>query len=203
MARNVEKMLKEKSFFKDEIEKRFSKEDSEKIWKQAHERLAAIYQAYPDLPKGVAAHTDPMIFPAAAIYLAVKEVSPDTAFDLMELVMKERAQKAGSALAKMAKIPGFKRFFLSMWDPVSHKKFGEAAGFKNVFYPSKKGSFKMDITSCPYNNYLTELGCQELTILFCKNDVYAYGSIPGLTFTRQGTIGGGAAVCDFNMALEK
>ena len=101
----------------------------------------------------------------------------------------------------MSKIPGFKRFFLSMWGPVSRKMFGEESGFKNVFYPCAKGEFRMDITQCPYHKYLTELGCPEINTLFCDNDIYSYGNIPGLRFTRTKTIGAGDDVCDFKMEL--
>jgi hypothetical protein len=59
----------------------------------------------------------------------------------------------------------------------------------------------MDIIECPYNKYLTEQGCPELNILFCENDVHAYGHLPGLKFTRTGTIGAGSDRCDFKMEL--
>ena len=104
-------------------------------------------------------------------------------------------------IAKCCKIPGFKKFFLGMWDSMSHKMFGETAGFKNVFYPSEKNCFRMDITQCPYHTYLTEAGCPELNVLFCENDIYAYGNLPGLKFTRTKTIGAGDELCDFKMEL--
>ena len=40
-------------------------------------------------------------------------------------------------LADSHRLPGFKKFFLGMWDSMSHKMFGEASGFKNVFYPKE------------------------------------------------------------------
>ena len=90
-----------------------------------------------------------------------------------------------------------------IWELRSHKKFGEASGFKNVFYPREKGCFRMDITQCPYNKYLTEPGCPELNVLFCENDVYTYGNLPGLKFSRTKTIGAGGDLCDFKMEIEK
>ena len=84
---------------------------------------------------------------------------------------------------------------------MSHKMFGETSGFKNVFYPKEKGCFRMDITQCPYNKYLTEQGCPELNVLFCENDVYTYGNLPGLKFTRTKTIGAGDDLCDFKMEI--
>ncbi|MCR5651032.1 MAG: L-2-amino-thiazoline-4-carboxylic acid hydrolase [Lachnospiraceae bacterium] len=203
MNRNVEKTLKGKKFIKQEIEKCLDPETAQEVWDNAHTRLGQFYGLYKDVPKKVAMHTDGFIFPAAAIYLALKEYAPDKAYEIMKTTMKKKSERSGRSLAKMAKIPGFTRFFLSLWPPVSRKMFGEAAGFKNVFYPAEKGCFRMDITQCPYHRYLTELGCPELNILFCDNDVYSYGNIPGLKFTRTKTIGAGNELCDFRMELVK
>ena len=80
---------------------------------------------------------------------------------------------------------------------MTKKQFGEDGGFKNRFYPPKKGEFRMDILACPYCRYFTELGCFELTKIFCDNDDRGYGNLPGLKFDRKGTLGKGAECCDF------
>ena len=201
--RNVRKVMRGKQAFKEEIDRRLSAEDSEKVWKQAHKRLAKMYRDYSNLPKGVSNHTDSFIFPAAAIYLSIRKVAPEEAFDIMKVVMKARTEKMGQTIAKMTGIPGFKSFVLKMWGVMSHKMFGPTAGFQNVFYPKTKGEFRMDITACPYHKYLTELGCPEINILFCDNDVYTYGNLPGLKFIRTKTIGAGNELCDFKMVIEK
>lgn len=198
---SVDKIMKGKQSFKKEMDKELSREDSDKAWKDAHSRLAKMFAAYPNLSKGVRAHTDSFIFPAAAIYLAIKEVAPDKAFEIMRVVMKERTEKIGRVLGKMMKLHGFKHFFLKMWDIMSHKNFGPTAGFSNIFYPKEKNRFKMDITACPYHKYLTELGCPEINILFCDNDVYTYGNLPGMKFIRTKTIGAGDELCDFCMEM--
>ena len=197
------KTMKSKEVFKDEIRKRLSAADADKIWADAHERLDKMYEEHKDLSKGESKHADLFIFPAAAIYLAMKEVDPDMAYDVMKKTMAERSGEMGRKIAKFCRIPGFKRFFLGMWGPVSRNMFGEAMGFKNVFYPKEKGCFRMDITQCPYNKYLTEQGCPEINPLFCENDVHAYGHLPGLKFTRTQTIGTGGECCDFKMELIK
>ncbi len=197
------KTMRGKKIFKDEIIKRLSSTEGKRIWVDAHKRLYRMYADHQDLPKGVATHTDGFIFPAAAIYLAMKEADPDMAYDVMKKIMAEKSTKTGQKIAKCCKIPGFRKSFLKMWDSLSHKMFGETAGFKNVFYPKEKGCFRMDIIECPYNKYLTEQGCPELNILFCENDVHMYGNLPGLKFTRTKTIGAGDEMCDFKMELVK
>ena len=171
------------------------------MWLLAKKKLEDMLNKYDGLPEGVQAHTHGFIFPAAAIYLSLKDKAPEQAFDIMQYTMKEKSSKFGKSLARMTYIPGFKKFFLGMWDSLSHKMFGETACFQNIFYECPKGEFRMDITQCPYNKYLTEVGCPELTKLFCENDVYSYGNLPGLKFTRTKTIGTGGDCCDFRMEL--
>ena len=195
------KVMKSKKLFKTEIAKRFAPSETEKIWADAENRLFELYASHTDLPKGVSAHTDSFIFPAAAIYLAMKEADSEIAYDIMKTKMAEKSDKMGQMIAKCCRFPGFKKFFLNMWDSMSHKMFGESAGFKNVFYPKEKDCFRMDITQCPYHTYLTEAGCPELNVLFCENDIHSYGNLPGLKFTRTKTIGTGDELCDFKMEL--
>lgn len=201
LNKKARKVMKSKKLFKTEIAKRFAPSETEKIWADAENRLFELYASHTDLPKGVSAHTNSFIFPAAAIYLAMKEADSEIAYDIMKTKMAEKSDKMGQMIAKCCRFPGFKKFFLSMWDSMSHKMFGETAGFKNVFYPKEKSCFRMDITQCPYHTYLTEAGCPELNILFCENDVHSYGNLPGLKFTRTKTIGAGDGLCDFKMEL--
>jgi hypothetical protein len=197
------KVIKSKQTFKNEMLERFAPSDVEKIWTDAEQRLYEMYVAHANLTEGIRAHTDNFIFPAAAIYLSMKEIDADIAYEIMKKVMAEKSDKTGRMLSRCCHIPGFKKFFLSMWDSVSHKMFGESAGFKNVFYPAEKSCFRMDITQCPYHTYLTEAGCPELNVLFCENDIHSYGNLPGLKFTRTKTIGAGDELCDFKMELVK
>lgn len=96
-----------------------------------------------------------------------------------------------------------KSLFVKAWDPMTRKMFGSKSGFQNVFYPKKKGEFRMDIVACPYVKYFTALGCPELTKIFCANDDRCYGNLPGLEFRRTGTLGTGASRCDFYMKKDE
>lgn len=197
------KAMKSKKSYKKELRNKLSADDVEIVWKEAHRKMAKMLERFEGIPKGEKTHTDNSIFPTAAIYLTLKERYPDAAYDMVKDIMEKDSKKAGATLAKCSRIPGFNRWFLSMWDPVSHKMFGDTCGFKNKFYPKEKGKFKMDILECPYHKYLNLVGCPEINIFFCNNDVNAYGSIPGLKFTRTQTIGAGGELCDFNMELVK
>lgn len=162
-----------------------------------------ILTKYGDLPKGVRPHAD-RIFPAAAIYLTIKEeLGEKTAYSVIENAAINGCARIAQKLQKLMKVPGMQSLFVCAWDPMTKRIFGPDNGFKNVFYPKKKGEYRMDIISCPYYRYFTEVGCPELTKIFCENDERIYGNLPGLKFERKGTLGKGAERCDFHLQKEQ
>ncbi len=192
---NAEKLMKKRVIFKRELELLTPKSDE--LWKKATERLTDIQEQKGDLSKGVQPHAN-KIFPAAAIYLTVKdELGKEAAFSVIENGAIKNCSRIAEKLTKLMKVPGLAGLFIRMWDPLTKKVFGPGNGFTNVFYPKKKGEYRMDVTACPYCRYFTELGCLELTRIFCENDERVYGNLPGLKFERTGTLGKGAKRCDF------
>lgn len=194
----AEKIMKKKAFIKAEMDKTLPKMQSDALWKQAADKLSDILTQYESLPKGVHTHTDNFIFPSAAVYLTVKEaVGKEKAYAIIENAAVSNTLPLGKKLARLMKIPGMSSLFVKVWDSLTRKMFGADNGFKNVFYPKKKDEFRMDIIACPYCRYFGELGCPELTKIYCDNDERTYGNLPGLKFERTGTLGKGAERCDF------
>lgn len=191
----AEQIMAKKGFMRAELDKY---PHSDELWKRATGKLSDILVRYSSLPDGVRMHTDNKIFPAAAVYLTVKdEIGQSNAFSVIEDAAIRGCSGTAKKLAKVMRIPGMRSLFVRMWDPLTKKIFGSKSGFQNRFYAKEKGAYRMDITSCPYSRYFTELGCPELTRIFCENDERVYGKLPGLKFQRTGTIGKGAKCCDF------
>ena len=191
-------IMKSKQFIKNELDARIPKKESNALWEMAERRLDEIMKEYAEIPKGEHTHTDTYIFPSAAIYLTLKEaLGEKMAYAVIEDAAIKKTTDAGRKIAGMMRLPGMKGLFIRVWDPLTKKMFGPDSGFKNVFYPKKKGEYRMDIVACPYDRYFTELGCPELCRIFCENDNRTYGNLPGLEFKRSGTLGTGADRCDF------
>ena len=194
----AEKIMKKKAAIKAELDKTLPKARSDALWQAATVKLDGLLTRYGDLPKGVHMHTDSRILPSAAIYLTVKEaIGPERAYRVIEDAAIRGCAEIEKKLQKLMRLPGMQSLFVKAWDPMTKKLFGAGNGFQNVFYPKKKGEYRMDITSCPYCRTFTEQGCPELTKIFCENDERIYGRLPGLKFERTGTLGKGAERCDF------
>lgn len=196
----AEQIMKKKAFIKAEMDRELSATQSDALWRAATERLSAIMRAHEGLSKGERTHTDGYIFPCAAIYLTAKEVvGQQAAYRIIENASIQRTNGMAKKLARLMKLPGMPSLFLKVWESLTPRMFGPGNGFKNVFYPKEKGAYRMDVVACPYVRHFTELGCPELTKIFCENDDRSYGNLPGLEFLRTGTLGKGANRCDFYM----
>ncbi len=196
--KTAEQIMKKKLVFKAELDRILPREQSDALWRKATAKLDEMLKEHASLPKGVHMHTDSRIFPAAAVYLTVKDVTgPEKAYRVIEDAAVKNCARIEKKLAGLMKLPGMKSLFIKFWDPMVRKVFGPGNGFRNVFYPKKKGEYRMDVTACPYCRYFTEAGCPELTKIFCENDERIYGNLPGLEFRRTGTLGKGAVRCDF------
>ena len=194
----AEKIIKKKSKYKAEMDKLLPKTQSDALWQKATMRLSEYLDRYNTLPKAVHIHTDSRILPTAAIYLTAKDtIGQEKAYKMIEDAAIQGCTDIEKKLANLMKLPGMKSLFVKIWDPMTKRLFGAGNGFQNVFYPKQKGEYRMDVLSCPYCRYLTELGCPELTKIFCENDERIYGNLPGLIFERTGTLGKGADRCDF------
>ena len=198
------RILNKKALYREEMERALPKELSDALWTRSEERLAGILLKYGSLPKGVRMHTDSRIFPSAAVYLTLKEeLGEEKAYRILEDAVIKGCEEIAQKLARMMRIPGMPALFVKIWDPLVRKVFGTGSGFTNVFYPKKKGEYRMDVTECPYRKYCAELGCPEITKMFCENDDRMYGNLPGISFERTGTLGKGADRCDFLIRLKK
>ncbi len=193
-----QKTMKKKVRIKAEIDSRLPKVQSDALWQKATDRLAAFLEHYASLPEGLRFHTENKILPAAAIYLTLKkDIGQEAAYRIIEDATFKTADAAAKKLSVLLRLPGMRSLFVKAWDPLTREMFGEKSGFQNVFYPKKKGEYRMDVVSCPYNRYFTELGCPELTKISCGADDHVYGDLPGLMFERTTTIGRGGERCDF------
>ena len=195
--KTAEQIMNKKKVYKKEMDKVLSKEESGRLWNMATQRMETIIKDNAPVPEGVTMHAE-KIFAAAAIYLTLKdEIGDEKAYRIIEDTAIDICKDIPGKLNKLLALPGMKSLFVKMWDPMTRKIFGEGNGFKNVFYPNKKGEYRMDIVSCPYFRYFTGLGCPEITRIFCENDERIYGKLNGLIFKRKGTLGKGADRCDF------
>ena len=168
------------------------------VWERAAEMLADTMNHYPPFPDKEYRHVKG-IFNASVLYLSLKEYNPAGALTIIEEGMASHAKKTARTYQRMVKIPFGRTIFLKGFAMGTKGMFGETAGFKQDFHNADCNEIRFDVLKCPYVRYTTELGCPEIAHIFCDNDMYAYGSLKGITFERTQTLGTGGEKCDFHL----
>lgn len=172
------------------------------VWNKAAEYVSEFMNRYPEFSKQEYFHVKG-IFNASALYLSLKEQTPDNALEIIENGMASYAKEAAKSYQKMVKMPFGRTIFLKGFASGAKKMFGEEAGFKQKFHHATGNSLRFDVLECPYVKYTTELGCPEIAHIFCDNDIYAYAYLKGVTFERTETLGRGGSKCDFYLYKSK
>lgn len=182
---------------KKDLVKRYGKEAADRIWTRAGQNLEDLCGQYAHLPDKVKVHTDGNMFRNAAVYMAIKEEYPEDALKILESGVKKEGKRVAKLLSILLHIPGMKRVMLFVFAKMLDGFFGEEAGFQCTKHCITKDEVRFDVNRCPYCKYLTEIGCPEIIRFSCEVDDWIYGNLPGLRYSRTGTIGTGADRCDF------
>ena len=188
---------------KKDLAQRYGREAAERIWEKAGDHLENLCQKYVHLPKEVKLHTDGNMFRNAAVYMAIKEVYPADALEILESGVEKEGKRVAKLLSALLNLPGMKRVMLFVFAKMLDGFFGEDADFQCAKHCISKDEVRFDINQCPYCKYLTEIGCPEIIHLSCEIDQWIYGNLPGLEFSRTGTLGTGADKCDFCLRRKK
>lgn len=178
----------------------FGADGKAKIWASAERRLDGFLATTATLSDGERMHAEGFIYPMCALFLAIAEYcSREEAKQICADFMRKTAQKKGEALQKLLHAPGMQSLFMKCFGLLGSRLFGEKAGFEQRIYESTTRRLRMDIFACPYLRHCTAAGAPEVAPLFCANDEYVYGNLPGITFGRSGTLANGANRCDFEL----
>ncbi|MDO4796502.1 MAG: L-2-amino-thiazoline-4-carboxylic acid hydrolase [Coriobacteriales bacterium] len=177
---------------------RFGTDDAARIWVDAEQRLEGLIATTADLSDGERMHAEGFIYPMCALFLAIaNRCGREEAKQICANFMRQTALAKGEALQKLLRAPGMRSVFMKLFGIMGRRLFGEKAGFEQHIHECTTRRLRMDILACPYLRHCTAAGAPEIAPLFCANDEYAYGNLPGITFQRSGTLANGAERCDF------
>lgn len=182
---------------KKDLIKRYGKEKVHQIWEKAGSNWEELCARYAHLPEKTKRHTDGQMFRMAAVYMALKEAYPEIALEILGTGVEREGRRIAKMLSCALYIPGMDYVFLRIFAKMLDSSFNEDAGFQSTKHCISKDEVCFDINQCPYCQVLTEIGCPEIIHFSCEIDEWIYGNLPGLEFSRSGTLGTGADKCDF------
>lgn len=202
MAKTAQELLAQKKFdpLLGELVDTLGCDDAAQLWVRAERRLDALLAGTQELPELERAHVCDFIYPTCALYLELSAVlGREQALDTLMAFAHNLALENRQHFAAITSTRLGARFFIWAFGALQPLLFGTNAGFEVTQGEATTDHVHFEISSCPYQRHTAALGVPELCNLFCTNDDIIYGNLPNVRFSRNGTLGRGAAVCDFDV----
>ena len=184
----------------------FPGEQGRCILSAARKEFDALCRSSGSFPPAFSSHTRNNIFPVAALYrsLLAEGLSREEAVDTADKAFEFKVTPAAEGIRSLLRFPGLYRLMPTIWKKAVGKLFGPDAGFEMTFYPTGGDRVRFDMTVCPYLEACRQLGCPELTPVFCHTDDICYGNMhPRLIWARTKTLARGGDCCDFDLFIKK
>lgn len=145
-------------------------------------------------------HLRGKLYPAMAYYKAILEegLEKEEALDAVRRETQKAALQNKENNAKMARIPC--AYFLYRMGVKKHMSTNFPwEGWQTEWVRCDGKEIHFNLHRCIYWELCQQHGCPELCTVYCENDNTAFsGLLPKIRFERSGTLGEGAAYCDFH-----
>lgn len=166
-------------------------------------RLEALRRENAAASKEKRQHLESQIMPGIAAYETLQAVMPkDEALRTVHGYVEQRAWRMKKVLLRLMRIPGLYKKVPGIFSKATPKFFGKAAGFAATEIQTTGGTWRIDMTKCPYHDACVQYGCPELCPCFCDSDDISYDGLhPSLYWHRTKTLGRGQDCCDFCLKI--
>ena len=189
------------SFLQEDCVREFGEKDGERLFRLAEQEYQKLLCAADYRNSGaVREHLQKKLFPPMAYYkaLCAAGYAKEAALDCVRKETRKAAQAKQDEMRGLAQMP-FAYSIYRMGVKKHMKKNFPDAGWETEWVCCNSREIHFNLRRCIYWDLARQYGCPELCCVYCQNDEVAFsGLLPKIRFERAGTLGGGAACCDFH-----
>lgn len=145
-------------------------------------------------------HLQKKLFPPMAYYkaLCAEGIPQEQALEYVERETRKAALDKREEMSKLARLP-FAYMLYRMGAKTHMEKNFPPAGWQTEWVRCDGTEIHFNLHRCIDWELTKQHGCPELCSVYCKNDDISFsGLMPKIRFARSGTLGTGAAYCDFH-----
>lgn len=169
------------------------------------QRAETIYQELLDTADyrksdAIRNHLQLKLFPPMAYYKALytSGISKEKALEYVKKETKKAASIKRDEMKKLARMP-FAYSIYRMGVKKHMKKNFPDTGWQTEWVRCDRKEIHFNLHRCIYWELTNQYECPELCCVYCENDNISFsGLMPKIRFQRNGTLGDGAAYCDFH-----
>lgn len=191
------------SFLEKDCIQIFGSQKGDAIFRQA-ERIyqSLIAQADDRGSDAIRTHLLLKLFPPIAYYKALlnEGIPKNEALDYVRRETRKAASVKKEEMRQLTKMP-FAYTIYRMGVKRHMKKNFPDEGWETEWVQCDHTQIHFNLHRCLYWDTVNACGCPELCCVYCENDLISFsGLLPKIRFDRNGTLGDGAACCDFHFS---
>lgn len=179
----------------------FGKEKGTILFQQTETIYQRLCQGADDHNNAVIRHhLQNKLLPPLAYYQALRATGFDQekALAYVRAETHKAAQIKKAAMKKLANLPLAYTIYRLSVKKFMKKNFPEE-GWQTQWVRCDGQEIHFNLHRCLYWEWTQTMHCPELCSVYCENDVISFsGLLPKIRFERTGTLGEGAAYCDFH-----
>jgi len=184
--------------FRKELNKRFSAETARDIWMQANQELTGLEQAN----KTESLENRMMIFPAAALWIAICKYEPEQALPMLKEYGTVFGNKIANMVHAITSIPGVSGLLWKNMSKLMRKMSSPEAGYTRNIVSETDKLVGVDILSCPLYDSAARVGIPEAAQVVCAMDKAYMTGFKYIRYTRTTSVAEGGSCCDYRLAYD-
>lgn len=184
-----------------ELETEFGCEEARKIWALAERLNRHLYEKYSAEDEF---DTAGMLFPATAVYTALKKRQPE--YPAMEL-LRSYGAKTGERLRRLihafTMIPCAPALIWKNIDKITDHASSEKLGYTRRDMVVTENTSRVDVLSCPLHEMAKKLGMPEVCQTICAMDKVYMTGFRHIQYKRTRSVAEGDDCCDYRLWWDK
>ena len=184
-----------------ELESEFGVNESRRLWALAERINKHLYEKYSTEDKF---HVGDYVFPAAAVYIALRKRQPD--FDAVTMLINY-GTKTGEKIRKIIRFATSLPFAAEMVHKnlgrIMYSASGEDKGYTRRIISDSSDFAAVDILSCPLYDLTKKIGVPEVCQIVCAMDKVYMTGFRHIRYVRTKSVAEGDDCCDYRLTWDK
>ena len=185
-----------KGIYKD-LEAEFGYVEAHRIWALAERANKYLYEKYSAEDKF---GTADMLFPAAAVYLALRKRQPDfPAMDMLRAYGTKTGERMRKLIHTITLLPGAPYIIWKNIGKISDHASSEALGYTRRGLAVTENISQVDVLSCPLHDMAKKMGLPAVCQTICAMDKVYMTGFRHIQYRRTKSVAEGDECCDYRL----
>lgn len=185
--------------FRKMLNAEFGETEATQIWEEANRNLLELEREHPD----ITGDNKMMILPSAALYLALRNHTPEKVLPLMRSYGTKMGQKIAGVIHAITSIPGVSKLMWKKAPQLMRNSSSPEKGYTRRIVSETGDLVGVDILSCPLHDAATKIGVPEAVLMVCAMDKAYMTGFKYIRYTRTTSVGEGDECCDYRLSYDK